>query len=158
MKNEMTLTGIGPKLGMLCLPYVLLALFVMFKYSEYLNLTFLDNPVFKVIGFVWLAIGIIFWIYSAIYFLRHFKPGNLLTTGPFALCRNPIYSSIILFIIPAIGILLHSGLILSIALVVYINFRISIHGEAVVLKRLFGEQYVEYCRKVNEIVPFGRVN
>ncbi|HLO90990.1 MAG TPA: methyltransferase, partial [Lentimicrobium sp.] len=111
-------------------------------------------PVFRVIAVFWLAVGFIFWTFSAIYFIRNFKPGELLTSGPFAICRNPIYASIILFIIPSLGILFQSGLILSISLVLFINFKIAIHGEEVILRRLFGEQYEQYCRKVNVIVPF----
>jgi protein-S-isoprenylcysteine O-methyltransferase Ste14 len=106
---------------------------------------------------IWIAVpGIIFWIWSAIYFLKYFKQGNLITKGPFGLCRNPIYSSLIVFIIPSLGLIFHSGLILSISVVLYIGFRISIHGETNVLKRLFGEEYESYEKSVNEIIPFPR--
>lgn len=154
MKNEMTLMGVGPRLGLISLPYVILALTVWLKYPDFLHLSFLDTPVFRIIAILWLSAGLAFWIYSAIYFLRHFKPGELITSGPFGICRNPIYASIILFIIPSLGILFQSGLILSIAMVLFINFKIAIHGEEVILRRLFGEQYEQYCRKVNVIVPF----
>ena len=152
----MTLFGCGPKLALLCLPYVILSLIVMYKYPEFLDLGFLDFFYIKVLGFVWLGLGIIYWMYSAIFFLKYFKPGNLITQGPFALCRNPIYSSIIVFIIPSLALVFHSGLVLSIALVLYIGFRISIHGETNVLRRIFGEKYEIYEKTVNEIFPFPR--
>jgi protein-S-isoprenylcysteine O-methyltransferase Ste14 len=154
MKTSMTLFGCGPKLALLCLPYVILSLIVMFKYPEFLDLKFLELAYVKVLGFVWLGLGMIFWIYSALYFLKYFIPGNLITKGPFALCRNPIYSSIIVFIIPSMALILHSGLIFSIALVLYIGFRISIHGESIVLRRIFGDEYEKYEKSVNEIIPF----
>lgn len=156
MKNAMTLFGCGPRLALLCLPYIILSLSVMFIYPEFLNLPFIDKPLFMIAGFVWAGIGTIFWICSAVYFLKHFKPGSLITKGPFALCRNPIYSSLIVFIIPSLGIIFHSGLILSIALVLYLGFRISIHGETIVLKKIFGEEYDRYEKSVNEIFPFPR--
>jgi protein-S-isoprenylcysteine O-methyltransferase Ste14 len=156
MKTSMTLFGCGPKLALLCLPYVILSLIVMYKYPEFLDLGFLDFFYIKVLGFVWLGLGIIYWMYSAIFFLKYFKPGNLITQGPFALCRNPIYSSIIVFIIPSLALVFHSGLVLSIALVLYIGFRISIHGETNVLRRIFGEKYEIYEKTVNEIFPFPR--
>jgi len=156
MKNTMTLFGCGPKLALLCLPYIVLALIIMFKYPEFLDLRFIDLPLLKVFGIIWLGLGLIFWVYSAVYFLKYFQPGKLITRGPFALCRNPIYSSIIVFIIPALGIIFHSGLTLSIALVLYIGFKISIHGETSVLKKIFGEEYNVYEESVNEIVPFPR--
>lgn len=154
MKNAMTLFGCGPKLAILCLPYILLSLAVMYKYPDFLDLRFLNNTTARIFGFIWLFAGAIFWIYSAVFFIRYFKPGVLLTSGPFGLCRNPIYSSIIVFIIPSLGIIFHSGLILSISVVLYIGFRISIHGETGILRKIFGEQYDRYEESVNEIFPF----
>jgi len=95
-----------------------------------------------------------FTVYSSVYFLKYFQTGKLITKGPFALCRNPIYSSIIIFIIPSLSIIFHSGLTLSIALVLYIGFKISIHGETNMLRKIFGEEYDLYEKSVNEIFPF----
>lgn len=157
MKSSMTLGGIGPKLALMCLPYVILAFTVMAHDPEFMNIDFLDTPFAKALGYGWLAIGILFWIASAWMFLSRFKTGKLITQGTFAWCRNPIYASMILFIIPSIGIILHSGLILSIALVLYIGFKISIHGEVILLRRTFGEQYEAYEKSVNELFPFPPV-
>jgi protein-S-isoprenylcysteine O-methyltransferase Ste14 len=156
MKTSMTLGGIGPKLALLCLPYIVLSLVVMCRYPEFFDLRFLDFNSVKIIGFAWSGAGFIFWISSAIFFLKHFKPGKLIKTGPFALCRNPIYSSIIVFIIPGLGLIFHSGLIFSISLVLYIGFSISIHGESHILKDIFGEEYEKYEKSVNKIFPFPR--
>ncbi len=156
MKTSMTYGGIGPKLALVCLPYIALSLAVVLRYPEFLNLKFLDLPFIRVLAFIWLGLGIIFWISSAAYFLKYFKEGNLITKGPYGLCRNPIYSSVIIFIIPSLALVFHSGLILSISVVLYIGFRISIHGETRVLKRIFGEEYESYERSVNEIFPFPR--
>jgi len=156
MKTPMTLSGVGPKLGLLCLPYIILSLIVMVKYPEFFNLRFLDFSWVKVLAFVWLGMGMIFWISSAVSFLRHFKEGKLITRGPFGLCRNPIYSSIIVFIIPSLALVFHSGLLFSISLVLYIGFKISIHGESHVLRRNFGEEYEKYEKSANEIIPFPR--
>jgi protein-S-isoprenylcysteine O-methyltransferase Ste14 len=156
MSKTMTLFGCGPKLALLCLPYVILSLIVMYQYPEFFDLRFLDAFYVKVLGFIWLGTGFIFWIYSAIFFLKYFKPGELITRGAFGLCRNPIYSSIIIFIIPSLALIFHSGLVLSISLVLYLGFKISIHGETNVLKRIFGEEYELYEKSVNEIIPFPR--
>lgn len=156
MKTSMTLFGCGPKLALLCLPYIILSLVVMYIYPEFFDLKFLDNIYARVSGYVWLVIGIVFWIYSAVYFLKYFKPGQLITNGPFGLCRNPIYSSIIVFIIPSLALIFHSGLTFSISLVLFIGFKISIHGETNVLRRIFVEEYDKYEKSVNEIIPFPR--
>lgn len=152
----MTLFGCGPKLAILCLPYIILSVIVMYTYPEFLDLKFLDVTFVKLLGFTWLGFGIIFWIYSAVFFLKFFKPGQLIIRGPFGLCRNPIYSSIIVFIIPSLALIFHSGLIFSISLVLYIGFKFSIHGETSVLKRIFGDEYEKYEKSVNEIIPIPR--
>ena len=125
-------------------------------YPEFFDLRFLNSIYAKVTGLIWLGFGITFWIYSAVFFLKYFKPGELITRGPFGLCRNPIYSSIIVFIIPSLALIFHSGLTFSISLVLYIGFKISIHGETNVLRRIFGEKYEIYEKSVNEIFPFPR--
>ena len=77
----MTLFGCGPKLALLCLPYILLSVAVMYFYPEFLNLKFLDVIYIRIIGFLWLGTGLLFWIYSAVYFVIHFKPGVLIPGG-----------------------------------------------------------------------------
>lgn len=156
MKTSMTLGGIGPKLALLSMPYVILSLIVMLRYPEFFNIEFFDIAYIKALGFIWFGLGIVLWISSAIYFLKYFKEGKLVTKGPFALCRNPIYSSVIIFVIPSLGLIFHSGLILSISLVLYIGFKISIHGESNLLRKTFGEEYDMYAKSVNEIIPFPR--
>jgi len=38
--------------------------------------------------------------------------------------------------------------------VMYIGFKISIHGESRLLQKLFGEEYERYVKSVNELFPF----
>jgi protein-S-isoprenylcysteine O-methyltransferase Ste14 len=156
MKQKMTLGGIGPKLMLMCLPYIILALSVEYNYPEFLNIESLDHEVFKYLGLFWLTAGVAFWISSVITFLTDFKTGKLITRGTFAWCRNPVYASMIIFIIPAFVLIYHSGLIASIVLVFYIGFKISIHGENILLGRTFGNEYEIYKQSVNEILPFPR--
>lgn len=150
----MTLGGIGPKLALLCLPYIFLSFAVMVHDPEFLNLEFLNTSLAKTLGGVWLVIGFIFWLASAWTFISRFKTGKLITQGTFAWCQNPIYASMILFIIPSLGVIFQEGLILSIAVVLYIGFKICIHGEVILLKRTFGDAYEAYRKSVNELFPF----
>lgn len=155
--EKMTWGGIGPRLACITLPYVILALAVMHKDPGFLRLDFLDILPVEVFGYVLLGIGLVFWGASAVVFLKEFKQGKLIVRGPFALCRNPIYASIIVFIVPSFVLIFHSGMILTIDLVLYQNFTLSIHGERLVLRRTFGDAYASYERSVNELFPFPRV-
>ncbi|MDP4292046.1 MAG: methyltransferase [Bacteroidota bacterium] len=156
MDTKMTWGGIGPKLAILSLPYAILAIFVMNREPGLLNAGFLEGGLYKAIGYAWLAIGVVFWVSSALYFLHDFKAGKLITRGPYGLCRNPIYASIIVFILPALAVLFHSGMVFTIVLILYLNFKLSIHGECLILSRIYGEEYERYKKSVNEIIPFPR--
>jgi len=152
----MTLAGIGPKLIILCMPYIILSIIVMNKFPGFSNIQYLNNHLFRNVGIALLLVGIAFWISSVIIFLRNFKSGKLITRGTFGLCRNPIYASMIIFIIPSLALIFHSSLVLSIDIVFYLGFKFSIHGENILLERTFGAEYVKYKKSVNEILPVPR--
>lgn len=159
MKNGMTLFGCGPKLALISLPYILLSTIITIFYPEFLSFRSHNPLVFLITGGILVMAGLVFWIYSAVYFIKNFKPGVLLTSGPFGLCRNPIYSAIIIFILPGTGLTLQSGLLLTIPVVLYIGFKLTIHGETIILRRIFGEEYEKYESSVNEILPMpARLN
>jgi len=154
MQTKMTFGGIGPKLALITLPYIILAISVMQRDPGFMKINFADNRWLAVAGYCWMGLGMMFYISTIVVFLTDFKKGILVTRGTFRLCRNPIYASFIVFFIPGLALVFHSGIILSIAMVLYLNFKISIHGENKVLQRNYGEAYDEYRKKVNDIVPF----
>ena len=155
--RERTWGGIGPKLALITLPYVVLSIVVMQRDPTFLALTFLNPDAAGLAGGLLLAVGCVFWSWAAIVFLTDFKKGELIARGPYGLCRNPIYASFIVFLLPALSLMVRSGMILTIDLALYINFKIAIHGERLPLQQTFGEQYDAYSRRVNELFPFPRI-
>ena len=154
MNTKMTFGGIGPKLALITLPYILLSILVTQRDPQFLKLNLADTEWTTVAGYTLIGIGFLFYVTTIVVFLNDFKKGVLVTRGTFSLCRNPIYASFIVFFIPGLALVFQSGMILSVALVLYLNFKISIHGENKVLQREFGEVYEEYRKNVNEIIPF----
>jgi protein-S-isoprenylcysteine O-methyltransferase Ste14 len=155
--NEMTWTGVGPRLVFITLPYVLLALVVMNRDPEFLAMNFLSSSIAEIIGFSLLVIGFVFYIMSAKTFFEGYKKGKLITYGPYSLCRNPIYATFIIIVVPALAFIFKSGMIWSIDFVLYLNFRILIGEEYLVLRNKFGEAYDQYEKAVNEILPFPKL-
>jgi len=156
MNTKMTFLGIGPKLALISLPYIALAMLVIQRDPEFLKMSFVNYKWIAWAGYAWIGIGIVFYIATIFVFLTDFKKGLLVTRGTFSLCRNPIYASFIVFFVPGAAMFFQSGMILTMALVLYLNFKISIHGENKVLEREFGESYEAYQKSVNDIVPFPR--
>jgi protein-S-isoprenylcysteine O-methyltransferase Ste14 len=154
MEDKLSWTGAGPKIALATLPYIILSIVVTTIDPGFLKVDFMSIKIFKITGFSWLAIGIVFYVASARTFLREFKKGKLITTGPFALCRNPIYGAFIVFVLPSLALIFRSGMIMTIDVVLYLNFKILIGEEYRQLKSMFKEEYDRYEQEVNELLPF----
>jgi protein-S-isoprenylcysteine O-methyltransferase Ste14 len=85
--------------------------------------------------------------------LKGLKETRLVTKGAFYLCQNPLYAAILLFILPALSLLLNSWLILTSSLVGYIMFKIYIKGEYKELETFFGNEYLKYKSETPEFLP-----
>lgn len=79
---------------------------------------------------------------------------KLITSGPYNIVRNPIYTGMF-------GMLLATGLAIShwigllIAIVVYaVGTAIRMRSEERLLREAFGEEFDAYARKVPAVVPF----
>ena len=156
MSEKMRWDGIGPKLALITLPYIALVIVIMNIYPDFLKASFLEPATARIIGGAWFALGLVFYAATFVVFMRDFKKGGLMKTGTYGLCRNPIYASFIIFFLPALAIFFESWLLLSTAFVLYLNFKLSIHGETLALKRIFGTEFEEYQKNVMEIVPIPK--
>jgi protein-S-isoprenylcysteine O-methyltransferase Ste14 len=88
--------------------------------------------------------------------LKGLKETRLITSGPYGLCQNPLYSSLILFIIPALSLLLNSWLVLTSAFIGFILFKLFIKTEYDEMEKFFGEDYIKYRRETPEFFPFTK--
>ena len=95
-------------------------------------------------------------VISARAFSAGFNKGKLVTTGIFSVVRNPIYAAWILFILPGIMMFFQSWLMLATSLVTYIVFKAFIREEEQYLEKTFGQAYLDYKSKVNELFPFPK--
>jgi protein-S-isoprenylcysteine O-methyltransferase Ste14 len=81
---------------------------------------------------------------------------KLITTGPYSLVRNPIYTSLL-------GMLIATGLIMStwyltvLAAILYLaGTEIRVHQEEKLLREKFGAEFNAYCSRVPAYLPFIR--
>jgi len=81
------------------------------------------------------------------------RANRLITKGAYGLSQNPLYAVLILFLVPGVGMVLNSWIILTIAIVGYLAFRKFIHEEEELLERIFGEEYRNYCKKTSLFFP-----
>lgn len=75
----------------------------------------------------------------------------LVTSGPFAYVRNPIYLGLLLYFI-GFELALMSWL-LAAAIPLFILIRMAIVKEETLLGKYFGKSYAAYCKKVPRLLP-----
>ena len=79
-------------------------------------------------------------------------PERLVTSGPFAYCRNPMYLGHIIFL-AGLALSLQSWLAAAIAAVTAVWFQPRVRRDERRLAERFGEPYREYCARVKRWIP-----
>ena len=113
------------------------------------------NMVFLIFGIIFIISGIAFWIQAVLISKidREVENNKLVTTGIYAYVRHPIYAA---FFYIAIGLILISqNIILFILPVIYWAFLTvaMIKTEEKWLIDKFGNDYIDYSKKVNRFIP-----
>jgi protein-S-isoprenylcysteine O-methyltransferase Ste14 len=78
--------------------------------------------------------------------------GQLVTSGPFAIVRNPIYAAVILFSWTAVAVHWSTENAL-LGLVITGGMLVRIFAEEKLLRERYGAEYAEYQRRVKRLVP-----
>jgi protein-S-isoprenylcysteine O-methyltransferase Ste14 len=90
------------------------------------------------------------WSFSA----RVIEGHQLITHGPYAIVRNPIYTSMALWLV-ALALTFATPIRLAIALVLYVfGTLVRIRAEEELMRATFGEQWEQYRRRVPALIPF----
>lgn len=142
-----TLVGSGDRIVLFTLPFAAVGLAVQA----------VDPSVFAVGGtsqalgaaaVIMLACGLVAWAWSAALILRMVPKGELITNGPYAVVKHPLYTSVGLLVLPSAGILLGTwlGVVLGIAL--YVGSRLFAPAEEAELSKTFGADWDSYRRSV----------
>lgn len=150
--NKLNFFGVGPKIGKVLLPWLAVAI-VLSVTTQLFTFTTENTKVLKIIGGVLMAFGLIFYLGTVKMLLKGLKETRLVTSGAFYLCQNPLYAAILLFIIPALSLLLNSWLVLTSSVVGYFIFKVFIKGEYQELEKFFGEKYLKYKSETPEFFP-----
>jgi protein-S-isoprenylcysteine O-methyltransferase Ste14 len=141
------LAGSGRQIMILTLPILLIGLILNLSYPAFFSAGG-PSPVLRVISILFLIAGVMNWVWSVYLVLTKAAKNELITNGPFAIVKHPIYSGVAFLVLPAAGILLDSWLGIIIGIVVYTGSRIYSPLEEKKLSELFGARWDEYIRSV----------
>ena len=153
----MTLLGVGPKIGLISVVYLIVSGLLTCLYPEFFVIRKVPYAIFVVIGLILLLLGLPMLIISGRAVTTGVRKSELVTTGIYAVVHNPIYAAWILFIAPGILVLFKSWLMLLTPIVAYISFKVFIGEEYQYLRNHFGQTYLEYEASVNELLPIPKL-
>jgi protein-S-isoprenylcysteine O-methyltransferase Ste14 len=145
--------GVGPRIAAISLPFLALSVTAGILWPSLFTFPGLPSSVTVPLGIVLILAFVVWYGATARTLLRGLKAGELVTSGPFRVCQNPLYASFILLLVPGLALLLKSWAVLTTALVVWAAFKASIGGEYEEMRAAFGERYEEYRRTTPELFP-----
>ena len=154
-QNEMNIVGQGGKIILFMLPSLIAAIWLHVSFPQIAGLPERINFL-KPVGYVLLLPGLILWASAGIQLMTGFSKGKLVTSGAYGVVRNPIYSSVTVFILPAVALMTMTWVYLIVSIFLYIGVMIFIGTEEQQLTNAFGKRYEEYMASVDRLVPFKK--
>ncbi len=145
--NLRKLVGSGDKIMLLTLPFLVIGL-ILNIWRPALFAVGGPPPALRVLSIILLVPGLIIWLWSVVLILTRVPRQELITGGPYALVKHPLYTSVALLVLPWVGFLLNSWLGLLLGAILYIASRLFAPQEEKDLSRLFGRAWNEYNRRV----------
>ncbi len=155
-KDHLPLFGVGPLY--VCVVAVLTVVAVLVRNMPFVGSGRIEGArvLFVVIGFVVIALGVVLWLFAVLgskiddNILRN----SLVTTGVYAWVRNPIYSAFMLISTGVILIIANLWLFIVPAFDWIFMTVLMKKTEEKWLTDLFGQEYIDYCSRVNRCWPW----
>jgi len=154
-QNGMSIVGQGGKIILFTLPSLIAAVLVHTYWPQTAALPESIGFI-KPAGFLLLPLGLFFLGAAVVQLMTGFSKGKLVTAGAYGIVRNPIYSSVTFFILPAVTLMTSTWIFLVVSVVLYVGVMIFISHEEKQLATVFGKEYVVYQARVDRMVPSRR--
>ncbi len=152
-KRNLTIFGVGPWFVLLSLGYSAVGIGLRLCFPEFFTLMLIPKAWQTGIGAGLLFIGFPFFVLSLRILVKGFPAGKLFTKGTYAACRHPVYAAWVVFIVPALGLLMHSWPLVGVVPAMYITLRLLVRKEEAELSRLFGDEFRQYKRRTPAVFP-----
>ena len=151
----MNIVGQGGKIILFVLPSLIAAMLVH-GYLPQIAALPASLSFIKPVGYLLLILGLILWGAAVIQLMIGFSKGKLVTTGAYGVVRNPIYSSVTFFVLPAVALLTLTWVYFVPSVFLYAGVMIFIGKEEKQLTQAFGKEYEDYMARVDRLVPFKK--
>ena len=156
--SHLPIFGIGPFLvaGMVI---VAAATVVIFCYvCKIGTCSGLPAVLFCAVGIVVTITGIVIWFNGAMRsdMDENIKENRLKTNGIYAWVRNPMYSGL-WFLISGVSLMWHNVFLIPVIFINWCMMTVVLKNtEEKWLRDLYGQEYEDYCKRVNRCIPWKR--
>jgi protein-S-isoprenylcysteine O-methyltransferase Ste14 len=154
-QNGMNIVGQGGKIILFMLSSLAAAIWVHLYFPQIAALPE-RLSIIQPVGYLLLPIGLVLWGSAVIQLMMGFSKGKLVTTGAYGVVRNPIYSSVTFFILPAIALMTLTWVYLVASVFLYVGVMIFIGTEEKQLTKAFGKAYEDYLASVDRLLPLKK--
>lgn len=159
-KEHLPFLGVGPVIGGFQVVITVIGVVLScLGYFDFGKMEALNIPL-KIIGIVLIVFGVYLYINANFKskLFDNITENKLVTTGVYGIVRNPIYSAFLLSCTGAVCIA--NNLVLFIVPVLCWAFMTIVLklSEEKWLKNLYGDEYVQYCKRVNRCIPWFAQN
>ena len=145
--NLKALVGSGERIGLFTAPFVVIGVVLNIAFPTLFDVGG-PSTALKVFSIVMLIPGVTIWIWSVVLILTKVPKNELITQGPYALVKHPLYTGVPFLVLPWIGFLVNTWLGALIGIVMYCGSRMYSREEEKALSKTFGTAWVEYCNTV----------
>jgi protein-S-isoprenylcysteine O-methyltransferase Ste14 len=144
--NLKALVGAGDRVMGLTLPFIVIGVIANILCPGWFAMGSATGGL--IAGIVLLVIGVPLWLTSVAQILYWVPRRTLITTGPFALMRNPLYTSVALLVFPGVGLVLDTWLGPALGVILYVSSRLFSPREEKMLATFFPADYPKYRARV----------
>lgn len=131
------------RIGLTVLPFLVVGLILNIAYPWLFDV---GGPpaALAVVSVVVLAVGVAIWAWSVALIVTRVPRGQLITYGPYAVVKHPLYTAVALLVLPWLGFLLDTWLGAGLGIVMYAAARIFAPVEEKALAQVFGDAWWQY--------------
>lgn len=145
--NLRALVGSGDRIGLFMLPFIVIGVGLNLAYPAAFQVGG-PPPWLRVLSIAALIPGLAIWMWAVVLILDNVPRGRLITHGPYAWAKHPLYVSVALLVLPWAGFLVNTWLGAMLGAALYLGSRIFAPAEEAQLSRAFGQPWREYTRSV----------
>jgi protein-S-isoprenylcysteine O-methyltransferase Ste14 len=107
----------------------------------------------RAVGSVWSLTGVLQWALTLRIFLREFPRGKLIVTGTYRWSRNPLYASLIVFVVPGSALIVGIWPLLAAAFAGAALAYVLVQREERELDVAFGAEWRAYRERTSWLFP-----